>query len=94
MLPDGTLGEPLEGAIELAASCSLPDGLPSIARLLSDAVKGALPGIPRQLQVSIVYVASAHTISRPAMSDLSASGMQRGIIRNVVAICETYSLCA
>ena len=52
VLPDGTLGEPLEGAIEIAASCGLPDGLPSIAQLLSDAVKGALPGIPRPLQVS------------------------------------------
>ena len=51
VLPDGGLGEPLEGAIEIAASCSLADGLPSVARLLADAVKGNLPGTPRPLQV-------------------------------------------
>jgi len=51
VLPDGALGEPLEGAIQIAASCSLAEGLPSIARLLSDAIKGHLPGTPRPLQV-------------------------------------------
>ena len=76
VLPDGTLGEPLEGAIEIAASCGLPDGLPSVARLLSDAVKGALPGIPRPLQVSAAYMASAHGSWHPAVPDLSASGTQ------------------
>ena len=81
MLPDGTLGEPLEGAIEIAASCGLPDGLPSIARLLSDAVKGALPGIPTPLQVSTVYMASAHERWHPAVSDSPASGMQQASSR-------------
>ena len=52
VLPGGGLGEPLEGALEIAASCGLPEGLPSIARILSDAIKGALPGIPRPLQVN------------------------------------------
>lgn len=52
VLPDGSLGEPLEGVIEIAASCGLVDGLPSIARLLSDAVKGALPRMTPPLQVS------------------------------------------
>lgn len=51
VLPGGSLGEPLEGAIEIAASCSLAEGLPSIARLLADAIKGRLPGSPRPLQV-------------------------------------------
>ena len=51
VLPDGSLGEPLEGAIQIAASCSLAEGLPSIARFLSDAIKGHLPGTPRPLQV-------------------------------------------
>ena len=87
VLPDGTLGEPLEGAIEIAASCGLPDGLPSIARLLSDAIKGALPSVPRPLQVSAAYMASAPVIWHPAMLDLSKSGRQHGKVRRLVASC-------
>ena len=51
VLPIGGLGEPLEGAVEIAASCSLAQGLPNVAQLLADAVKGHLPGTLRPLQV-------------------------------------------
>ncbi len=51
VLPNGDLGDPLEGAIDIVASCSLAEGLPSIARILADAVKGTLPGLSRPLQV-------------------------------------------
>ena len=94
MLPDGTLGEPLEGAIEIAASCSLPDGLPSIARLLSDAVKGALPGVPRPLQVSAMHMASAHATWHPVVSDSSAAGRQHESIWRLVATSQQQPLCA
>lgn len=92
VLPDGMLGEPLEGAIEIAASCGLPDGLPSVARLLSDAVKGALPGILRPLQVSAAYMASAHGSWHPAVPDLLASGTQHGYIWRLLALCHIQQL--
>ena len=94
VLPDGMLGEPLEGAIEITASCGLPDGLPSIARLLSDAIKGALPSIPRPLQVSAAYMAPAPATWHPAVPDLSASGRQHGYIWRLLATCHIQQICA
>ena len=41
-----------EGVIRIEAACAYAAGLPALAALLADAVKGALPGSPRPLQAS------------------------------------------
>ena len=50
-LPGGEVGAPLEGIVEIEASCYAVAGLPALAALLADAVKGVLPDMPRPLQV-------------------------------------------
>lgn len=51
-LAEGAVGPPLEGAVQIDATCGLPEGLPALAQLLGDAVKGVLLGCPRPLQVN------------------------------------------
>jgi hypothetical protein len=52
-LPDGGAGPPLQGAVQVDAACGLPEGLLALGAVLSDAVKGALPGMPHALQVHV-----------------------------------------
>ncbi len=55
---DERVGAPLEGALQIDAACSRPEGLPALALVLSDSLKGFIPGVPQALQVSTIYCSS------------------------------------
>ena len=54
---------PAEGVIYIKASCAYAAGLPALAAVLADAVKGTLPGSPRPLQASCCCTAPPGALS-------------------------------
>ena len=59
-----------EGVVYIEASCAYAAGLPAMAAVLADAIKGTLPGSPRPLQVRRCLTAPG-----------SLAGMQRPGVR-------------
>ena len=59
-LPGGAVGALLQGLVQVDAHCGLPEGLPALTQLLTDALKGALPGCHRPLQVTHSYSLLRH----------------------------------